>query len=184
MEPREIHNESGQSLAPSSLKQNVKDIFFQPRVLVVDDEIRIQEACKRLLSEEGCEVEVAGNGTQGLAMIDEKHFDIEGAYNARYEIIKKRVDKAHIKGTRERITVPDKIAIIYSRQDDANTYRNYISYLETKGYLLKNSTEELELEDLQGITGLRALRVAVNYASTNGKLNAIEELIPSVEELG
>ncbi len=30
--------------------------------------------------------------------IDEKRFDVDGAYNARYEIIKKRVDKANIKG--------------------------------------------------------------------------------------
>ena len=30
--------------------------------------------------------------------MDEKKFDVEGAYNARYEIIKKRVDKANIKG--------------------------------------------------------------------------------------
>lgn len=60
----------------NSIKKSVKDIFFQPRVLVVDDEVRIQKACRRLLTEEGCDVEVAENGIIGLEMIEEKHFDI------------------------------------------------------------------------------------------------------------
>ena len=30
--------------------------------------------------------------------MDEKQFDVDGTYNARYEIIKKRIDKAHIQG--------------------------------------------------------------------------------------
>lgn len=59
-----------------SIKDSVKDVFFQPRVLVVDDEVRIQKVCQRLLTEEGCDVEVAENGIKGLKMIDEKHFDI------------------------------------------------------------------------------------------------------------
>ncbi|WP_457551164.1 ATP-binding response regulator [Desulfobacula sp.] len=58
------------------IKTIVKDVFFQPRVLVVDDEVRIQKACHRLLTQEGCHVEVAENGIKGLAMIEEKHFDI------------------------------------------------------------------------------------------------------------
>ena len=44
--------------------------------------------------------------------MDEKKFDVDGAYNIRYEIIKKRIDKAHIKGTNDRLTVPGKIAIV------------------------------------------------------------------------
>ena len=59
-----------------SIKKSVKDVFFQPRVLVVDDEVRIQKVCRRLLTEEGCDVEVAENGIKGLKMIEEKHFDI------------------------------------------------------------------------------------------------------------
>ena len=31
--------------------------------------------------------------------MDEKRFDVDGAYNIRYEILKKRIDKAYIKGT-------------------------------------------------------------------------------------
>ena len=32
--------------------------------------------------------------------MDEKKFDVEGAYNMRYEILKKRIDKAHVKNSR------------------------------------------------------------------------------------
>ncbi len=109
--------------------------------------------------------------------MDEKRFDVEGAYNARYEIIKKRVDKAHIKGTKERITQPGKIAIIYTSEEDAIAYRKYIEFLQTKGYIKKGSLEQLTLENLQGISGLKALRVAVNY---NTKL---EEADFSVDKL-
>lgn len=54
----------------------MKEALFQPRVLVIDDEERIQKACQRLLVQEGCQVELAGNGIQGLEMIEKKHFDI------------------------------------------------------------------------------------------------------------
>lgn len=64
------------SVNKESIKDRVNDIFFQPRVLVVDDEVRIQKACQRLLTEEGCDVEVAENGFEGLKRIEEKHFDI------------------------------------------------------------------------------------------------------------
>ena len=37
---------------------------------------------------------------------DERKFDVEGAYNTRYEIIKKRLDKVRIKDTNERLTQP------------------------------------------------------------------------------
>lgn len=100
--------------------------------------------------------------------MDEKRFDVEGAYNARYEIVKKRIDKAHIKGTNERITTPGKIAIIYSSDQDAIAYTRYLDFLATKGLVKENSIEMLEVEDLQGISGLRAIRVAVDY--DNGKL--------------
>lgn len=95
--------------------------------------------------------------------IDEKKFDVEGAYNARYEIVKKRIDKANIKGTKERITAPGKIAIVYSSEYDELTYTKYIKYLEDKGYFKKNSSEILDVENLQGITGLKVLRVEINY---------------------
>ncbi|GAB2770585.1 GAF domain-containing protein [Salinimicrobium soli] len=94
--------------------------------------------------------------------MDEKQFDVDGTYNARYEIIKKRIDKANIKGTEERITQKGKIAIIYSSRDDEKEYLRYIKYLQYKNYL-GQSVELLELEDVQGVIGLRAIRVEVLY---------------------
>jgi hypothetical protein len=96
--------------------------------------------------------------------MDEKKFDVDGTYNLRYEIMKKRIDKAVIRGKKERLTQPEKIAIIYSQQKEANEYRRYIEYLQESGYIL-SGTEEYELEDLQGVHGLKALRVSVNTKS-------------------
>jgi molybdopterin converting factor small subunit len=104
---------------------------------------------------------VHGNPLAIKFRMDEKQFDVDGAYNIRYEIIKKRIDKAFIKGTKERITVPGKIAIIYSQDRDAIEYLKYIKYLQSKQFFGK--VEELEVEDLQGVSGLKALRVEVIY---------------------
>jgi hypothetical protein len=108
--------------------------------------------------------------------MDEKQFDVDGAYNIRYEIIKKRIDKSHIKGTNERITIPGKIAIIYSQDKDAFEYMKYIKYLQSQNFLLAN-VEKLELEDLQGVTGLKALRVAVNYENQTQEKITMNDLM-------
>ena len=92
---------------------------------------------------------------------DEKRFDVDGAYDIRYEIVKKRIDKAVIEGTSDRLTQPGKIAIVYSQSPEANEYRGYIEYLQSLGYLT-GEVEELDLGELQGVQGLRALRVTVN----------------------
>jgi len=95
--------------------------------------------------------------------MDEKRFDVDGTYNARYEVVKKRVDKANIKGTDERVTQAGKIAIIYSQKEDEKEYLKYIEFLQRKK-LLDTDIELVELEDLQGVTGLRAIRVSVLYS--------------------
>jgi GAF domain-containing protein len=91
---------------------------------------------------------------------DEKRFDVDGAYDIRYEIVKKRIDKAVIKGTTERVTQPGKLAIVYGQPGEAAEYRGYLEYLRHLGYV-SGDVEELELEELQGVHGLRALRVTV-----------------------
>ncbi|RNI32883.1 GAF domain-containing protein [Rufibacter immobilis] len=91
---------------------------------------------------------------------DERKFDVDGAYNIRYEIVKKRVDKALVRGTEERLTQPGKIAIVYSQAREANEYLEYIEYLQNKN-ILTDGVEQLEIEDLQGVSGLKALRVKV-----------------------
>jgi hypothetical protein len=94
--------------------------------------------------------------------MDEKQFDVDGTYNARYEIVKKRVDKAFIKGTNERITQKGKMTIVYSQKQDEREYLQYIKFLQSKKYL-DNDVEILELQDLQAVTGLKAIRVSILY---------------------
>jgi len=91
---------------------------------------------------------------------DEKRFDVDGAYDIRYEIVKKGIDKAVVEGTSDRVTQPGKIAIIYSQNPEGREYRGYIEYLQSLGYLT-SEVEELDLGELQGVQGLHALRVAV-----------------------
>ncbi len=93
--------------------------------------------------------------------MDERRFDVEGTYNIRYEIIKKRIDKALIKGTGERLTQPGKIAIVYFQRKDIEDYLVHINYLQQMNILTPN-IEEIELEDMQGVSGLKALRVSVS----------------------
>ena len=95
---------------------------------------------------------------------DEKKFDVDGAYNARYEIVKKRIDKALIQGKEERLTQPGKIAIVYSNDVEKAEYLTYLNFLVNKKYI-NPKIEELSLGDLQGASGLRALRVGINYNS-------------------
>jgi hypothetical protein len=90
----------------------------------------------------------------------ERKFDVDGAYNIRYEIVKKRIDKVHIKHTNERLTQPGKIAIVYTQVKEAAEYMEYIEFLQNHK-LLKPGVESLELEELQGVVGLKALRVEV-----------------------
>lgn len=111
--------------------------------------------------------------------MDEKQFDVDGTYNARYEIIKKRIDKAFIKGTEERVTKKGKIAIVYSNRSDEREYLRYIKYLQSKKYL-GEKVELLELEDVQGVIGLKAIRIEVLYHLENEKH---EEQIFTYEDL-
>jgi hypothetical protein len=91
---------------------------------------------------------------------DERRFDVEGAYNIRYQIVKKRIDKVLIRNSSERLTMPGKIAIVYFSQRDADELTEHIQFLQERN-LLMDDFETLELEPLQGVAGLKALRVGV-----------------------
>ncbi|NNM19576.1 MAG: GAF domain-containing protein [Croceitalea sp.] len=94
--------------------------------------------------------------------MDEKRFDVDGTYNARYEVIKKRIDKSYIKGTNERLTQKGKLSIVYSQKKDEKEYLRYVKFLKAKGYF-GNKIEIVELEGLQGVTGLKAIRAEILY---------------------
>lgn len=93
---------------------------------------------------------------------DERRFDVEGSYSIRYEVLKKRIDKAYILGTQERLTQPDTIALVYSHTAEAADYLPFITSLQKNGQL-KPGIEYMDLEPMQGIANLRALRVHINY---------------------
>lgn len=97
----------------------------------------------------------------------ERKFDVDGAYNIRYEIIKKRIDKVHIRDSEERLTQPGKIAIVYSQHKELAEYLEYIEFLQGEG-LLGENIEHLDLEDTQGISGLKAVRVDVCFVPETG----------------
>jgi hypothetical protein len=112
---------------------------------------------------------------------DEKQFDVDGAYDIRYEIVKKRIDKAHIKNTGERLTQPGKLAIVYNQAKVEDEYKRYFHYLKAKG-MITGAVEELELEELPGATGLRALRIQMT--SEPSALPAVnnDNLLKDIEE--
>ncbi len=92
---------------------------------------------------------------------DERRFDVEGIDSIRYEILKKRLDKARIKNTGERLTQPNTIAIVYMHERDVTELEEYYGYLSNNG-LLTADKEWLDLEDVQGVSGIKALRLHVN----------------------
>ena len=104
--------------------------------------------------------------------MDQKQFNVDGAYNARYEIVKKRIDKSYIKGTEERLTQAGKIAIVYSQDSNVPEYINYIEFLQSENKV--GAVEMLELEDLQGISGLKAIRIEVIYKKSKKELKSMK----------
>ena len=78
--------------------------------------------------------------------------------------MKKRIDKVHIRDSEERLTQPGKVAIVYSQHKELAEYQEYIEFLQAE-HLLGENIEHLELEDTQGISGLKAIRVDVNLVT-------------------
>jgi len=91
---------------------------------------------------------------------DEKRIEVDGSYNVRYAILKKRIDKATILGKPERLTMPGHISIVYAQDQEAAIYERHLGYLLKKG-LIYPDWEYLDLEPPQGVEGLRALRAKV-----------------------
>jgi hypothetical protein len=111
--------------------------------------------------------------------LDEMKFDVDGAYNIRYEIVKKRIDKARIKNTNERLTEPGKLCVVYSHDNEAQAYVRYFEYLRSLN-MVAGETEFLELEDLQGTAGLKALRVNILYGYSDMDTSHLEAVMNQV----
>lgn len=92
---------------------------------------------------------------------DERRFDVEGGYNIRYEVIKKRIDKAYIKDTNERLVQPNKIAIVYSSHRVEQELNTILREIAEEKFII-DEIEHVFLDELQGIEQLKAFRVTVS----------------------
>lgn len=156
----------GQSITP---RKKFDEIYLRNlkmwELTVLTKAARITNALEKELSLPLRTTQLILSHGQTLSILfrtEERKFDVDGAYNIRYEIVKKRIDKAHIKSTDERLTQPGKIAIVYSQSKDAAEYTEYIEFLQNKK-LLKPGIEHHDLEEMQGVVGMKALRVEVNF---------------------
>jgi len=110
---------------------------------------------------------------------DEKKFDVDGAYNIRYEIMKKRIDKASIEKTGERLTQPHTVSVIFSQSREEAEYMSYIKYLKHLNFI-ESEVERFDLQQMQGVSGLKAIRMRVNLTENNAIEKAFEKEIQEV----
>ncbi|MDB9495413.1 GAF domain-containing protein [Spirulina major CS-329] len=90
----------------------------------------------------------------------EKLFDVMGTRDTRYEIVKKRIDKAISTQDQARITQPGMLTIVYSTESEWLEYQHYLRYLEREGWITCDRIMGA-VEPLQGVTGLKFARVEV-----------------------
>ena len=93
---------------------------------------------------------------------DEHRFDVEGSYSIRHEVIKKRIDKAYILDTNERLTQPGTLALVYGNHQDIAAYLPLIETMRDQQKIQPN-VDQVELEPLQGVFGLKALRLHIKF---------------------
>ncbi|UFH54274.1 GAF domain-containing protein [Spirosoma sp. KNUC1025] len=93
---------------------------------------------------------------------DEHRFDVEGSYSIRYEVVKKRIDKAYILDTHERLTQPGTIALVYANHQDVAPYLPLIETMRDQQQI-QPTVDQIELEPLQGVFGMKALRLHINF---------------------
>lgn len=90
----------------------------------------------------------------------ERLFDVRGTRDTRYEIVKKRIDKALDAKTHERITQPGCLTLVYSTAEEWKEYQEYLRYLHREGWVGAD-IEHGSVEPLQGVNGLKFARVHV-----------------------
>lgn len=110
---------------------------------------------------------------------DEKKFDVDGAYNIRYEIMKKRIDKAVIKGTNDRLTQAHTVSVIFSQAKEEAEYMSYIKYITHLNFI-EPHIERFDLEHMQGVSGLKAMRMKVNLSENKTIEKAFEKEMQEV----
>ncbi|MEG5139457.1 MULTISPECIES: GAF domain-containing protein [unclassified Microcoleus] len=90
----------------------------------------------------------------------EKMFDVKGTRDIRYELVKKRIEKAVDKDAQERITQSGMLTIVYSTEDEWEEYQQYLRYLSREGWV-EAKVQTGMVESLQGVSGLKFARVGI-----------------------
>ncbi|MCQ4034776.1 GAF domain-containing protein [Kaistella montana] len=169
----------GSSLAP---QLSYSDVFlknlklWQLRVVCETEIIFQTQKAKLSFPLEVTSLILAYGGTLNIQFrMDEKRFDVDGSYNARYEVIKKRIDKALVKNSQERLVQPGKLSIVFAQKSERDDYLKYVQLLQNEG-VLKDDIEIVELENLQGMVGFQAIRVSYNYCVRNFNYSFIPEI--------
>lgn len=91
---------------------------------------------------------------------DERRFDVDGGYNIRYQMVKKRIDKARIAGSRERLVRPNTLAIVFQGDSLEKEITAILEEVAAAGFL-KQEVERCTLEEIQGVSEMRALRTDI-----------------------
>ncbi|MBW4694373.1 MAG: GAF domain-containing protein [Lyngbya sp. HA4199-MV5] len=90
----------------------------------------------------------------------ERMFDVRGSRDTRYEIVKKRIDKAIDEATGTRITQPGMLTLVFCTEDEWAEYQQYLRYLMREGWV-DEPIERGTVQPLQGVTGLKYARVRI-----------------------
>ncbi|HEY9907896.1 MAG TPA: hypothetical protein V6D18_09880 [Thermosynechococcaceae cyanobacterium] len=101
---------------------------------------------------------------------NEALFDVRGSRDTRYEIVKKRIDKAIDAQTQTRITQPGMLTLVYSTEEEWAEYQQYFRYLTREGWI-GGELERGVVQPLPGVNGLRYARVTV-LPEAGGKQSA------------
>ena len=90
----------------------------------------------------------------------ERMFDVRGSRDTRYEIVKKRIDKAIDEQTGTRITQPGMLTLVFCTEEERTEYQQYLRYLMREGWV-DTQIERGTVQPLQGVTGLKYARVRI-----------------------
>lgn len=91
---------------------------------------------------------------------DERRFDVEGGYNIRYQMVKKRIDKVRLKGSKERLVRPHTLAIVFQGESWRKEIMGLLEEVAAMG-MLKPDFEFCTLEEVQGVSELEAIRADI-----------------------
>jgi hypothetical protein len=103
----------------------------------------------------------------------ERMFDVRGSRDTRYEIVKKRIDKAIDEKTNTRITQPGMLTLVFCTEQEWTEYQQYCRYLMREGWI-DNQIERGTVQPLQGVTGLKYARVRILPEGSGSQLPVSE----------